>query len=63
MFDWQFEVEQPTLFGLPDRASAPSPQGALGLGASYFASSGSFGINAFPKQVFIGEDLGRANVR
>ena len=52
-FDWQLELEQPTLFGLPDHASAPAPQGTLGLGGSYFASNGSFGINAFPKQVFV----------
>jgi hypothetical protein len=38
-WDWQIELEQPTLLGLPDNAIAPAPQGQLGLGASYFAAN------------------------
>ena len=38
-WDWQLELEQPTLLGLPDDAVAPAPQGQLGLGASYFAAN------------------------
>lgn len=38
-WDWQVELEQPTLLGLPDNAIAPAPQGQLGLGASYFAAN------------------------
>ena len=38
-WDWQLELEQPTLLGLPDDAIAPAPQGQLGLGATYFAAN------------------------
>ena len=38
-WDWQIELEQPTLLGLPDNAIAPAPQGQLGLGASYYAAN------------------------
>ena len=40
-WDWQLELEQPTLLGLPGDAIAPAPQGQLGLGASYFAANHS----------------------
>lgn len=36
-FDWNVELAQPTLLGLPENAIAPAPQGQLGLGASYYA--------------------------
>lgn len=36
-WDWQAEAAVPMLFALPDDASAPAPQGQLGLGATYFA--------------------------
>ncbi len=38
-WDWQIELEQPTLLGLPDNAIAPAPQGQFGLGPSYFAAN------------------------
>ena len=38
--DWQMEAAVPMLFALPDDATAPAPQGQLGLGASYFAANG-----------------------
>jgi hypothetical protein len=52
--DWQFEIAQPSLFNLPDDANAPAPQGALGLGANYYAANGretAFGL--IPKQAFV----------
>jgi len=52
-FDWQIEAEQPTLFGNPEHATAPAPQGALGLGANYFASNGTWSMNAFPRQTYV----------
>jgi hypothetical protein len=53
-FDWQVEIEQPTLLGLPDDAVAPAPQGQLGLGATYFASNhDSNTASIFLKQGFI----------
>lgn len=52
-FDWQIEAEQPTLFGNPEHATAPAPQGALGLGANYFASNGTWSMNAFLRQTYV----------
>lgn len=52
-FDWQLELAQPSLFGLPSDASAPAPRGALGLGANYFASNGPWAMSVFPKQAFV----------
>src|SRR4051812_30629452 len=52
-WDWQLEFEQPTLFNLPNRAIAPAPQGALGLGGNYFASNGSDAASIFPKTAFV----------
>lgn len=53
-FDWNFEVAQPTLLSLPDNAVAPSPQGQLGLGASYFAANGGENVaGLFVKQASI----------
>lgn len=37
--DWQVEAALPFLFGLPNDAVLPGSQGALGLGASYFAAN------------------------
>lgn len=54
-WDWQIELAQPTLLGLPDNAIAPAPQGQLGLGASYFAAN-DFDRNVagvFPKQAYV----------
>ena len=33
--DWLFELEQPSLIGLPSHAVAPVPQGQLGFGGTY----------------------------
>jgi hypothetical protein len=52
--DWQAEAAVPMLFALPDDATAPAPQGQLGLGATYFAANQSRGNIAriFLKQGF-----------
>jgi len=36
-FDVMVEAQNSSLVSLPDKASAPAPQGSLGLGAVYFA--------------------------
>lgn len=55
-WDWTAELEAPLLLGLPDRATAPGAQGAMGTGANYYAANGSNHRNAgmvFPKQANI----------
>jgi len=51
--DWLFELAQPTLIGLPDRAIAPPPQGQLGFGGSYFAANPDHAFGVFLKQGFV----------
>jgi hypothetical protein len=51
--DWQFEIAQPALIGLPKNAVAPAPQGQLGLGAAYFAANGGQDAGLFIKQAFV----------
>ncbi len=58
-WDWQLELSQPAVLGLPSNAVAPvSAQGQLGLGATYYASSGdnTDPAAAFLKQGFIRYD-------
>jgi hypothetical protein len=45
------ELAAPALLGLPSRAVAPAPQGALGLGGNYFAVNGDRKISLFVKQL------------
>jgi hypothetical protein len=52
-FDWQVEGAFPWLINLPNTAIAPAPQGQLGLGASYFAASGTRDVSAVLKQAFV----------
>jgi hypothetical protein len=52
-FDWQVEGEFPWLINLPKGALAPVPQGQLGLGASYFAASGTRDLSGVLKQAFV----------
>jgi hypothetical protein len=52
-FDWQIEGEFPWLINLPKNAVAPAPQGQLGLGAAYFAASGTRDASAVLKQAFV----------
>jgi Alginate export len=53
--DWNFELGAPVLLILPNDAVAPSPQGQLGLGATYFASNHNSQSSAmvFPKQAYL----------
>ena len=52
-YEWLVEGEAPILFGLPDNAVAPAPQGQLGLGGTYFAANGTKNATAIFKQGFI----------
>ncbi|NOT60197.1 MAG: hypothetical protein HOP19_08225, partial [Acidobacteria bacterium] len=52
-YEWLVEGEAPILFGLPDRSIAPTPQGQLGLGATYFAASGTKNATLIFKQGFV----------
>ncbi len=51
--DYQFELSQPTLLGLPDSAVAPPPQGQLGHGGTYRAVNGAQDGSIFLKQAFV----------
>jgi hypothetical protein len=51
--DWQVEGVAPWLMSLPTQSTAPAPQGALGLGANYFASNGEHNASGFVKQAFV----------
>jgi len=52
-FEWQVEGEAPALIGLPSHSIAPSPQGQLGLGATYFAANGDRQVGTLLKQAFV----------
>ena len=54
-WDWDAEFAVPFLLGLPDSATAPAPQGALGLGSNYFAANAGRQNTAliFPKQLYV----------
>jgi hypothetical protein len=43
-YDVMVEAQNSSLASLPDKASAPAPQGSLGLGAVYFAIPVKVGI-------------------
>jgi hypothetical protein len=46
-FDWQIEMTQPSVLGLPtDAVSSVSAQGQLGLGATYYAANRNHSDNA-----------------
>lgn len=52
--DFLVEISQVTLLGLPDHAIAPAPQGALGLGANYYAANQSRNdAGIFFKQAYV----------
>ena len=53
-FDWDIEIAVPFLLGLPKTATAPAPQGALGLGSNYFSANSGHQNTAmaFAKQAF-----------
>ncbi len=52
--DLDAEIAVPFLLDLPNNATAPAPQGALGLGSNYFAANGNhqFAAMAFAKQLY-----------
>jgi hypothetical protein len=55
-WDWQLELSQPAVLGLPDDSVSPvTAQGQLGLGGTYYASGGNNAdpAAAFPKQGFL----------
>lgn len=55
-WDWQLELAQPSVLGLPSDAISPiTAQGQLGLGATYYASNGNNtnAAAAFLKQGFL----------
>ncbi|HEY0796711.1 MAG TPA: alginate export family protein [Acidisarcina sp.] len=49
-WDWQLELAQPSILGLPKDAVLAAPQGQLGLGGTYFASDGG---NDYPAAAFL----------
>jgi hypothetical protein len=51
--DWLFELAQPLLIGLPSQAIAPSPQGQLGFGGTYFAANPDRTAGVLLKQAFV----------
>jgi hypothetical protein len=52
--DWMVEVAVPAFTGLPEFATAPAPQGQLGLGASYYATRlRQNDASIFVKQAFL----------
>jgi hypothetical protein len=54
-WDWELELSQPSILGLPGDAVLGAPQGQLGLGGTYYASDGgnTDPAAAFLKQGFI----------
>ncbi len=50
--DFLLELAVPALYNLPTHSTGPSPQGALGQGASYFTSNHSQVASLFPKQFY-----------
>ncbi len=52
-FDFDAEIAVPLLLNLPKTATAPAPQGALGLGSNYYAANGhQYAAMAFAKQLY-----------
>lgn len=53
-WDWDAELAAPFLLGLPDTATAATPQGALGLGSNYYSANGNnqYSGMVFAKQLF-----------
>ncbi len=54
-WSWDAELAAPVLLGLPDNATAPAPQGALGLGSNYYAANGNsrYSGMVFAKQLYV----------
>ncbi len=65
-FDWRVEFAQPTMLSVPDNAVAPAPQGALGLGGSYYGANSAHTNDGalFLKQAYLQlKNLGRSSLR
>ena len=65
-FDWRVEVAQPTYLSVPDDAVAPPPQGALGLGGSYYGANELHSNQGtlFLKQAFLQfKQLGKSTLK
>jgi hypothetical protein len=54
-YEWKLEFAAPILLGLPANSTVPGPQGALGLGANYYAANDQHtnAASLFPKQGFV----------
>lgn len=52
--DFDEEIAVPFLLDMPKTATAPAPQGALGLGSNYFTANSNhqYSVMAFPKQLY-----------
>jgi hypothetical protein len=53
-WDFDEEIAVPFVLGMPKTATAPAPQGALGLGSNYFSANANhqYSAMAFPKQLY-----------
>jgi hypothetical protein len=53
--DLDAEISVPFLLGLPENATAPAPQGALGLGSNYYTANDNsrYSAMAYPKQLYL----------
>lgn len=63
--DFDVEMAMPFLLGLPNDATAPAPQGALGLGSNYFGSNSNkqYAVMAFPKQLYVRHRFGAGDAQ
>ena len=53
-WEWNAEFAAPVLLSLPAYATAPAPQGALGLGSNYYSANNARNAGmVFPKQLYI----------
>jgi hypothetical protein len=53
-FDFDEEIAVPFLLDMPNKATAPAPQGALGLGSNYYSANhnSQYSAMAFAKQLY-----------
>jgi len=58
--DLDAEIAVPFLLDMPNKATGPAPQGALGLGSNYFAANGNhqYAAMAFLKQLYVRPHFG-----
>jgi len=62
-FDFDQEIVVPFLLDMPNSATAPAPQGALGLGSNYFTANGNrqYSAMAFAKQLYTRYHINESN--